>query len=219
MSQSTPEPGSGVSRRTFIKAFGTSAAVAATAQVDAVAKELEKVNAEKVLGPEPVPVTLRVNGKSIKLQLEPRVTLLEALRDRANLTGAKEVCDRAACGACTVLLDGKPIYACSLLAIEAQGQDITTVEGLAEDGKLGKVQEAFVKQDALMCGYCTPGFIMSVAALLKLNPHPSEAEVKHACAGNLCRCGTYPRVLRAALEASGATTQSQTEIIPYASLA
>jgi len=219
MSNSTSQPGWSLSRRSFLKTFGSSAAVAATAQVEAVAKELEKTNAEKVVGPDPVPVALRVNGKTLSLQLEPRVTLLEALRDHAGLTGAKEVCDRAACGACTVLLDNKPVYACSLLAIEAQGREISTVEGLASDGRLSKVQAAFVDQDGLMCGYCTPGFVMSVTALLHWNPHPTEAEVKQACSGNLCRCGTYPRILRAALQAAGVATQSQTEVIPYAKLA
>ncbi|MFO1478480.1 MAG: (2Fe-2S)-binding protein, partial [Verrucomicrobiota bacterium] len=176
-----------LSRRSFLKSFGTTAAAAATAQVEAVARELEKVNAEKLLGPGPVPVTLQVNGKSIALTLEPRVTLLEALRDHAGLTGSKEVCDRATCGACTVLLDDKPVYACSLLAIEAQGRAITTIEGLSSDNRLSRVQEAFIEQDALMCGYCTPGFVMSVSALLKFNPHPTADDVKHACAGNLCR--------------------------------
>jgi xanthine dehydrogenase YagT iron-sulfur-binding subunit len=220
MSQSTSNGGFSISRRSFIKTFGTSAAVAASAQVDAVAKELEKANGEKLIGPDAVPVTLQVNGKPIQVRVEPRVTLLEALRDYANVTGAKEVCDRATCGACTVLLDDKPVYACSMLAIEAQGRAITTVEGLAPDGKLSRVQEAFVDQDALMCGYCTPGFIMSVTGLLKQNPHPTAAEVKHACSGNLCRCGTYPRVMQAVFKAAGvAAAGSNTEVISYAKLA
>ena len=209
-----------VSRRFFLKSFTTSAAVAATAQVEAVAAELEKANAEKVQGPGAVPMTLNVNGKMLKLQLEPRVTLLEALRNHSNLTGAKEVCDRGTCGACTMLLGDIPIYSCSKLAIEAQGQPITTIEGLAQNGKLTPVQQAFIDQDALMCGYCTPGFVMSVTALLKKNPHPTAQEVKHACSGNLCRCGTYPRVLQAALKAAGVpSTAQKTEVIPYASLA
>src|SRR6266581_1598500 len=131
MSESKPKDSFSVSRRFFLKSFGTSAAVAATAQVDAVAAELEKANKEKMLGPEAVPVTLQVNGKPLKLQLEPRVTLLEALRNHSNLTGAKEVCDRGTCGACTVLMDDIPVYSCSKLAIEAQGKGITTIEGLA----------------------------------------------------------------------------------------
>ena len=153
------------------------------------------------------------------MRLEPRVTLLEALRDHSNLTGAKEVCDRASCGACTVLLGDKPVYACSMLAIEAQGQPITTVEGLAPDGELSKVQEAFIDKDALMCGYCTPGFVMSVTALLRQNPHPTADQVIHACSGNLCRCGTHPRILQAALKAAGVSTSSNTEVISYAQLA
>jgi xanthine dehydrogenase YagT iron-sulfur-binding subunit len=219
MSESDSKEAFSISRRSFLKTFGTSAAVAATAQVQAVAAELEKVNAEKVIGPEAVAITLQVNGKPLKLQLEPRVTLLEALRNHASFTGAKEVCDRATCGACTVLLDDKPIYSCSTLAIEAQGKAITTVEGLAQNGTLSKVQEAFVEKDAMMCGYCTPGFVMSVTALLKQNAHPTAEDVKHACAGNLCRCGTQPHVMQAALKAAGVSTASKTEIISYAKLA
>jgi xanthine dehydrogenase YagT iron-sulfur-binding subunit len=219
MSELTSNESFSISRRSFLKTFGTSAAVAATGQVEAVARELENANAEKVLGPEAVPITLQVNGKPLELQLEPRVTLLEALREHAQLTGSKEVCDRASCGACTVLLDNKPIYSCSMLAIEAQGHAITTIEGLGHDGKLSRVQKAFVDKDALMCGYCTPGFVMSVTALLIAKAHPTAEDIKRACAGNLCRCGTYPRVLQAALEAAGVSTTSKTEVIPYAKLA
>jgi xanthine dehydrogenase YagT iron-sulfur-binding subunit len=219
MSESDSNDGFSISRRSFLKSFGTSAAVAATAQVEAVARELEKAAAENTVGPEPVPITLRVNGQPLKLRVEPRVTLLEALRNHANLTGAKEVCDRATCGACTVLLDDKPVYSCSMLALEAQGHDLTTIEGLAQNGRLTPVQEAFIEQDASMCGYCTPGFVMSVTALLRVNPHPTAAEVKHACAGNLCRCGTQPRIVEAALKAAGVPTGAKTEVISYASLA
>ena len=219
MNDSKSKDSFSVSRRSFLKSFGTSAAVAATAQVEAVAAELEKANAEKTLGPGTVPITLQVNGKPLKLQVEPRVTLLEALRNHSNLTGAKEVCDRGTCGACTVLLDDKPVYSCSMLALEAQQYKVTTVEGLAPDGKLTPVQQAFVDQDALMCGFCTPGFVMSVTALLKKNPHPTAEEVKHACSGNLCRCGTYPRVMQAALKAAGISVTSKTEVIAYAKLA
>jgi xanthine dehydrogenase YagT iron-sulfur-binding subunit len=219
MSDSTAKDGFAVSRRAFLKTFGTSAAVAATAQVESVAAELAKANAEKIQGPGTVPITLNVNGKPLKLEVEPRVTLLEALRNHSNLTGAKEVCDRATCGACTVLLDDVPIYSCSKLAIEAQGHAITTIEGLAQDGKLSPVQQAFVEEDALMCGYCTPGFVMSVTGLLKKNPHPTAEQVKQACSGNLCRCGTYPRIMQAALKAAGVNLTSKTEVISYARLA
>lgn len=219
MSESSSKDGFSVSRRSFLKTFGTSAAVAATAQVDAVAAELEKANKEKIVGPDAVAITLQVNGKPIKLQVQPRVTLLEALRNMTPLTGSKEVCDRATCGACSVFIDDKLVYSCSTLAIEAQGKKITTVEGLGEPGKLSKVQEAFVTQDALMCGYCTPGFVMSVTALLRKNSKPTEADVRHACSGNLCRCGTYPRILEAAMKAAGVTKISKTEVINYADLA
>ena len=216
----TPEPENlslgAHSRRAFLKSLGTVAATAATAQVKSVAAELEKANAEKVAGPNAVPVTLNVNGEKVKLLLEPRVTLLDALRNYSSYTGPKEGCDRAACGACTVLLDDAPIYSCQKLAIEAQGHEITTVEGLAKSGKLSPVQQAFFEKDALMCGYCTPGFLMSVTALLKWNPHPTADDVKHACAGNLCRCGTQPRVIQAALKAAGVETASKTEVIDYA---
>jgi len=221
MSESKPKDGFSLSRRTFLKTFGTSAAVAATAQVEAVAAELEKANKEKIIGPGAVPITLQVNGKAIKLEVEPRVTLLEALRNLTPLTGSKEVCDRATCGACSVLIDDKLVYSCSSLAIEAQGKKITTIEGLAQNGKPTAVQQAFIEQDALMCGYCTPGFVMSVTALLKMKPKPTAADVKRFCSGNLCRCGTYPRILQAALKAAGVSTASNTttEVISYAKLA
>jgi aerobic-type carbon monoxide dehydrogenase small subunit (CoxS/CutS family) len=213
MKNMEPEKFGAHSRRTFLKSLGTVAATAATAQVQSVAQELEKANAEKVVGPGAVPVTLKVNGKPLKLMLEPRVTLLDALRNYSNVTGPKEGCDRATCGACTVLVDDLPVYSCQKLAIEAQGAEITTVEGLAKDGKLTPVQQAFWDKDALQCGYCTPGFIMSVTALLKFNPHPTADEVKHACAGNLCRCGTHPHILQAALQAAGVDIPNKTEVI------
>jgi aerobic-type carbon monoxide dehydrogenase small subunit (CoxS/CutS family) len=213
MKNTEPEKFGAHSRRTFLKSLGTVAATAATAQVQSVAAELEKANSEKTLGPGAVPVTLNVNGEKLNLMLEPRVTLLDALRNYSSLTGAKEGCDRAACGACTVLMDDLPVYSCQKLAIEAQGREITTIEGLAKNGKLSPVQQAFWDRDALQCGYCTPGFIMSVTALLKQNPHPTTDEIKHACAGNLCRCGTHPHIIQAALQASGAQVTNKTEVI------
>ena len=208
-----------VSRRSFIKGLGT--AVVATAavpvtKVTAEVEELQNLGKAKTLGPGPVPIVLDVNGKQLKLTVEPRVTLLDALRNYASLTGAKEVCDRATCGACTVLFDGQPIYSCMKLAVEAQGHAITTIEGLADGGKLTAVQRAFVDADALMCGYCTPGFVMSVTALLKKNPHPTADEVRTACSGNLCRCGTQARVLNAALQAAGVNVTNRTEVIRHA---
>jgi xanthine dehydrogenase YagT iron-sulfur-binding subunit len=205
-----------VSRRTFIKGLGVTAVSTVAAQTAAVAQELEKVNAEKVVGPGAVPVTLTVNGERLQLQLEPRVTLLDALRNYSSLTGSKEGCDRAACGACTVLFDGTPIYGCQKLAIEAQGHEITTIEGLAKNGSLSKVQQAFIDKDALQCGYCTPGFILSVTALLGKNPRPTPEEVKHACSGNLCRCGTQPHILKAVFEAAGISVGDKMEAINHA---
>lgn len=201
------------SRRSFFKGLGATAAAATARHADAVAEELDKLNAERLQGPGAVPITLSINGRDESFQVEPRVTLLDVLRNHSSHTGAKEVCDRATCGACTVLLDGTPVYSCMMLAIEAQGRKITTVEGLSGEGKLTKVQQAFVDCDGLMCGYCTPGFVLSVTALLSRNPNPSEGDVRKACAGNLCRCGTYPRIVAAALQAAGVKTASKLEVL------
>jgi len=208
----TPEA-HGVSRRAFLKGLGTSAVSAAAFGAEGTAKALADANAERVHGPGTVPVTLRVNGEPIALQLEPRTTLLEALRLHAGLTGAKEACDRASCGACTVLLGDDPVYACSMLAIEAQDAPITTIEGLAQSGELTKLQHAFVDKDGLQCGFCTPGMVMTLTALLRKNPHPTEAEVRHAISGNLCRCGSQPRIVAAALAASGTEVADRLTIV------
>jgi xanthine dehydrogenase YagT iron-sulfur-binding subunit len=213
--QSHPDfvaPG-GLSRRTFLKSLGTSAVTAAAFGAENVAKGLAQANAERTQGPGAVPVTLTVNGEKKSFSLEPRVTLLEALRGNAGLTGAKESCDRATCGACTVLLNGTPVYACSMLAIEAQGAEITTIEGLARDGKLTVLQQAFVDKDGLQCGYCSPGMVMVLTALLRKNPHPTEAEIKRAVACNLCRCGSYPRIFAATLAASGQKPVAKLNVI------
>ncbi|HOW66196.1 MAG TPA: (2Fe-2S)-binding protein [Candidatus Paceibacterota bacterium] len=213
------KPSGSVSRRNFLKTIGTTAVAGAAAQAESIAAELQKVDAEKIQGPGPVPITLTVNGKKHDLELEPRVTLLDALRNFLNSTGAKEVCDRGTCGACTVLIDGKPVYACMQLAIESQGCSITTVEALAQGNRLSKIQQAFIEEDALMCGYCTPGFLMSATALLQRQPKPTADDVRHACAGNVCRCGTHPRVLKAILKTAGVEITQKTEVIRYADLA
>jgi xanthine dehydrogenase YagT iron-sulfur-binding subunit len=205
-----------VDRRTFLKGLGTSAAVVATVQVGAIADEITKSAGPGPQGPGAVPVTLSINGEKKDFQLEPRVTLLDALRNFGPLTGTKEVCDRATCGACTVLVDGKPTYSCMKLAIDAQGHEITTIEGLAKDGQLTPVQQAFIDCDALMCGFCTPGFVLVTTALLAENPKPTVPEIKRACAGNLCRCGTYPHIVKAALKASGQDVTSNTIVVKYA---
>jgi xanthine dehydrogenase YagT iron-sulfur-binding subunit len=188
----------GVSRRVFLKTAGVGAA--ATSLVGAVTAS----TADVVLGPDAVPLSLKVNGAVRTLSVEPRVTLLAALRNHLDLTGAKEVCDRGACGACTVLLDGKPVVSCLMLAADAAGHEITTVEGLGAPEALSPVQEAFVECDALQCGFCTPGFVVSSTALLASNPHPTLEQIQHGLSGNLCRCGTYGRVFEAVQKAAGA---------------
>jgi xanthine dehydrogenase YagT iron-sulfur-binding subunit len=157
-----------------------------------------------VVGPGAIPMRFRVNGKQREAALEPRVTLLDALRDHLGFTGAKRICDRGACGACTVLLDGKTVYSCSVLAIEAQGRPIVTVEALGRPRKLHPLQAAFVEHEALQCGFCTPGFLMAAQGLLDRAPTPSPAEVMEGISGNTCRCGTYPGLRAAVLAAAAA---------------
>jgi xanthine dehydrogenase YagT iron-sulfur-binding subunit len=144
-----------------------------------------------------LPVTLTVNGEEHPLVLEPRRTLLDALRNDLHLTGTKKVCDMGDCGACTVLVNGQAMLACLLLAVDCEGQAITSIEGLAENGHLDPVQQAFIETDAFQCGFCTPGQIMSLKALLTTTPHPSDEEILRAVTGNLCRCGVYRNILRA----------------------
>jgi xanthine dehydrogenase YagT iron-sulfur-binding subunit len=203
--QAASDESAGFSRRAFIKGTGlASVAMSATVLLgDEVAKAAGHAQGGgKWVGPGPVDVTLRINGQTRQLRLEPRVTLLDALRDRLDLTGAKKVCDRATCGACTVTIDGKPVYSCSTLAIDAQGRDILTIEGLAPEDKLHPVSQAFVDNDAQQCGFCTPGFVMSCKAYLDEEPHPTYEGVQKALGGNLCRCGTYMGIRRAVLEAA-----------------
>ena len=153
-------------------------------------------------GPSAVPVTLHVNGMQVQVYVEPRRTLLSVLREELGLTGAKRGCGRGQCGACTVIVDGETAYACMTLAIDCEGRAIRTVEGLAEGDRLHPVQEAFVEHDGYQCGFCTPGQVMSAVALLEHSPHPTGQEVRHEMAGNLCRCGAYPNIVRAVLAAA-----------------
>lgn len=190
---------SGLSRRNFLKASGISLGVPLVVGARVINVAGQEV---KVYGPTKTPITLMVNGAKRAAEVEPRVTLLEALRHELDMTGAKRVCDRATCGACTVILDGKPVYACSVLAIEAQGKAITTVEGLTTAGKLHPIQQAFVDHDAQQCGYCTPGFVVACKAFLDKNPNPTPAEVQQGLGGNLCRCGTYMGVRAAVAQAA-----------------
>jgi xanthine dehydrogenase YagT iron-sulfur-binding subunit len=186
--------GSGVSRRDFLKISGISVAVPMVAGPKMVMAAGQEV---PVYGPGKVPMEFAINGKNYKATLEPRVTLLDALRDQFDLTGAKRVCDRAECGACTVLMDNKPVYSCSVLAIEAQHKPITTVESLMQDGTLHPVQQAFVENDASQCGFCTPGFVVSCKAFLDKHPHPTQEDIRRGLSGNLCRCGTYDGIRKA----------------------
>lgn len=192
---------SGLSRRGFLKGFGVSGA--ATGLITE-ARSQEAESAPAVRGPGEIPVTLNINGKNHRVNLEPRVILLDALRNRLNLTGAKKVCDRGTCGACTVLLDGEPAYACSMLAVEAEGREITTIEGLGTPEQMNAVQEAFVENDAQQCGFCTPGFVVACTAVLSKNPDASLEEAQGGCGGNLCRCGTYAGMNQALLDAAKA---------------
>ena len=186
-----------LSRRDVLKGAGAAAFFGAVAQ-EARAKEADE--GLRRVGPGPVSLQFRVNGKPRRVHVEPRVTLLDALRVRMELTGTKRVCDRGACGACTVWVNGKTANACMMLAIDAVGAEITTIEGLAQGGKLHPVQAAFVENDALQCGFCTPGMIMSCAALYSRNNKPNPDEVRQAITGNLCRCATYPHIFDAMAE-------------------
>jgi len=156
-----------------------------------------------VHGPGPVPITLTVNGRRLTGEVEPRVTLLDALREHFDITGPKRVCDRAECGACTVLIDGRAVYSCTTLAIESQGKEIVTAEGLGGGERPHPVQSAFVNNDAQQCGFCTPGFTVATKAFLDKNPQASDAEVAHGLAGNLCRCGTYRGIHGVVAQMSG----------------
>ena len=203
--QQNHDPG----RRKFLKGVGIAGAGAAIADhlwTEAEAKEKEKTATPETLSGN-VKVALKVNGARRDVDVEPRTTLLNALRNHLEpaVTGPKLVCDAGTCGACTVLLDGKPVYSCLVLAVDAVNKKITTVEGLGTPENPNAVQAAFVEHDALMCGFCTPGFVTTISAYLKKNPNPTLAEVREACKGNFCRCGTYPRVFEAALAAAKAT--------------
>lgn len=196
-----------VSRRGFLTGAGAVISSGLVAGTEALRAAPESSGAA-VAGPGKVDLTLTVNGAERTLALEPRVTLLDALRFELDLTGAKKVCDRGTCGACTVTIDGKPAYACSVLAIQVQGKDIRTVEGLAQGDRLHPIQQAFVDNDAQQCGYCTPGFVMACKAFLDKNPNPTLDQVRTGLGGNLCRCGTYVGVAQAVLQSSESRTGS-----------
>jgi xanthine dehydrogenase YagT iron-sulfur-binding subunit len=193
----------GISRRGFIKLVGVGAL--ATTVGDAVKPGRAAVagaDAEVTEPGETVRINLRVNGRRHRLKVEPRWSLLDVLREKLGLTGSKLGCGRGECGACTVLIDGQPRYACLTLAPEAEGKEITTIEGLMKGDELGPVQQAFLTNDAMQCGYCTPGQIMAAEGLLRVNPNPSLDEIRRQMSGNLCRCGSYAHIFKAVEDAA-----------------
>ena len=191
-----------VNRREFLKSAGVVSAVSAVAAPPEAEAQAAGV---RPVGPGEVPVSLMVNGKRLDLKIEPRVTLLDALRMRADITGNKRGCDRGACGACTMIVDGRAVYACSTLAIEVQGKTIRNVDGLANGATLHPVQQAFCDKDALMCGFCTPGFIMASVALREKHASPTPEQIKKGLDGNICRCGTFSRIFEAVSSVKGVT--------------
>ena len=200
-----PDPASGVTRRDFMKISGIGVAVPLVLGPTVVQAAGEEV---AVYGPGKAAITLTVNGKKLMAELEPRVTLLDALRDSFNLTGAKRVCDRGVCGACTVLLEGKQVYACSVLAIDAQGKEIVTIEGLAEGDALTPVMQAFVAHDGQQCGFCTPGFVVATTHFLQQHPNATPEDIRRELSGNFCRCGTYDGIRAVALAKSAQESAS-----------
>jgi xanthine dehydrogenase YagT iron-sulfur-binding subunit len=191
--------GANVSRRGFLKGFGAGTVATGLLSPASLRESMAAENGG-LIGPGEIPLTLKVNGANRALKVEPRVTLLDALRNRLDVTGPKKVCDRGTCGACTVLLDGQAVYACSILALEAEGHAITTAEGIGTPDKLNAVQKAFVKNDAQQCGFCTPGFVTAATAFVRKNPNANTDEITRALGGNLCRCGTYAGMLLAAAD-------------------
>jgi carbon-monoxide dehydrogenase small subunit/xanthine dehydrogenase YagT iron-sulfur-binding subunit len=198
-----------MSRRAFVK--GTAISAMGTVLLDGLPdpKSAQAFNGEaKIFGPGPVPLSLSVNGRRLVMRADPSMTLVDVLRQGVGLTGTKIGCDRGACSACTVWVDGEVVASCMTLAFDVRGKQITTIEGLAQGGKLHPVQQAFVDHDALQCGFCTPGMVMSCAALVESNPNCTLEDVKSAVSGHLCRCGTYPNVFRATLAAAGGKTET-----------
>jgi xanthine dehydrogenase YagT iron-sulfur-binding subunit len=198
---------SNVSRRSFLKGAGLTAAGTTVLNSGLLAQNVPA--GSNVVGPGATAITLRVNGTPKRVEVEPRTTLADALRINLDMTGTKVVCDRGSCSACTVLLDGTPVNSCMTFAMDVGARNITTVEGLSRGNELHPVQVAFIEHDGMQCGYCTPGMVMSCAALLDRNPNPTMDDVKQACSGNLCRCGTYPKVFEAALAARSGKTAAR----------
>jgi xanthine dehydrogenase YagT iron-sulfur-binding subunit len=198
------KPKTRFSRRGFIGGLGVGSGALGTGLLEKEAAAAPPPPANMV-GPAATPITLNINGKPVNLTVEPCVTLVDALRNYLDLTGAKKVCDRATCGACTVLLNGKSVYGCTVLAVDAQGKNIETIEGFTAPDKMHPVSAAFWNNDAQQCGYCTPGFVVACKGFLDEHPNPTPEQVKHGLGGNLCRCGTYMGVRAAVAEAAKAT--------------
>jgi len=196
--ESQTRPKGGFSRRSLLKTIGVGSGAVGLLEQDIQAQ----TGAANVAGPGEVPVTLTINNKPVKVNVEPRVTLLDTLRDKLDMTGAKRVCDRGTCGACTVIIDGKAMYSCTVLAIDAQGRKIETIEGLSNGSRPHPMVKAFVDHDAQQCGYCTPGFVMAAVSFVRRNPKPTEQQVNEGLGGNLCRCGTYMGIRKAVLQAA-----------------
>ncbi|MYF98512.1 twin-arginine translocation signal domain-containing protein [Candidatus Poribacteria bacterium] len=201
--------GTNISRRSFLKGVGTGTVAATVAPATILVGDPETAEAQTDEAISKSEIQLNINDQVVQIEVEARTTLLSVLRDGidtqgnyVDLTGAKLICDKGECGGCTVLVDGKPVYACMMLAMDAQGKQITTVEGIANGDELHPVQDAFIQHDALMCGFCTPGFIVSSVALLNENKKPTLTEIKEGLSGNTCRCGTYPFIFDAVETAS-----------------
>jgi xanthine dehydrogenase YagT iron-sulfur-binding subunit len=190
----------GLSRRDFLRGSGAAAAALAPLPIAPAAEATKAPAPDTAMGPGAVKLTLNVNGADMTTNVEPRVTLLDALRNYLDVTGCKRVCDRGTCGACTVLLDGKVVYSCTTLALEAMGKKIKTAEALMDGGKLDAVPAAFVKHDAQQCGFCTPGFVVAMRGAFDKNPNATPAEIEEALSGNICRCGTYAQMRDAIAE-------------------
>ena len=203
----------GLTRRAFLKGSSISAAATALAgPLPAALATRDDDDSKKLpapaagMGPAAVKLELNVNGAKMTTNVEPRVTLLDALRNYLDVTGCKRVCDRGTCGACTVMVNGKPVYSCTMLALEARGKEIKTAEALNADGKLDAVPAAFAKHDAQQCGFCTPGFVVAMRAGLDQNPKATTADIERALGGNICRCGTYEQMRHAIAALCGQQT-------------
>lgn len=207
MKKDKPDPKSvkGISRRNFLKGFGITTVGAAVFESGQATKNLKAaglLNVSDSIPIEGAKMILYVNSKEYSVHIKPKETLAEVLREKLELTGTKTGCERGSCGACTVLIDDNPVNSCMFLAVDAVGKRITTIEGVASDENLHILQNEFIENDALQCGFCTPGMIMSSLAIIKKNPAPDDEYIRKNLSGNLCRCGTYPKVFQAVIKAA-----------------